>query len=439
MISDIKSYGYGVAIIWRDIESLDFEVIQDVNPSYIIIEEDCISQLENNKDLSNRIKSLVIFGQEMNFSVIALGIHSEKNLLEVMEVQIPYAQGNLFYTKEIDSEVKRLHVIEQAKSRMSSKYRNMSLVRHVGDICKKGIVMHPDAGATEAYDWFEQNLECTSICVVDQDKNFVGLITKTDLMHAFGGRYGYSLHQRNHLIELSKKRTLVVGKNFSIENVSKLAMERSINELYDPIIVLEQKHYYGVVTVSELLSATVSIEVEKANESNPLTSLPGNKIIEERIHHLIGKNEFFAIMYLDLDNFKAFNDAYGFPNGDRMIEIVAHAMRKEFGGNSFLGHIGGDDFVIITDRRDVKEGAERIIADFKNKIRDLYNDVDWEREYIVAKSRKGIVEEFPIASISIAIITNRRNKYQRMMELTEQIVTAKKKAKEIEGHSIVIL
>ena len=144
-------------------------------------------------------------------------------------------------------------------------------------------------------------------------------------------------------------------------------------------------------------------------------------------------------MYIDLDNFKAFNDAYGFPNGDRMIETVANAMHKVFGAMSFLGHVGGDDFVIITDRLDVKEGAEQIIAEFNRDIRELYNNEDWERGYIVAKSRKGMIEEFPIASLSIAIITNQINKYNRMMELTEQIVTAKKKAKDADGNSIVVL
>lgn len=438
-ITYMKSYGYEVAYIWDDIEIPDFDFAEEKSPSYVILEEECILKLENDTNRLNRITSLVIFGQEMHFSVIALGVHTESVLLAVMEAQIPYVQGDLFHNAGTDCEINNLDMIEQIKEQIGNKYKNMSLIRHVGDICEKGVVMDPDAGATEAYDWFERNDECTSICVVDQNERFVGLLTKTDLMHAFGGRYGYSLHKKNHVIELSKKETLVVGKNFSIENVSKLAMKRSVAELYDPIIVLDQKRYFGVVTVKELLSATISIEVERANELNPLTALPGNKIIEERIHRLIGKNNFFAIMYIDLDNFKAFNDAYGFPNGDRMIETVANAMHKVFGATSFLGHVGGDDFVIITDRLDVKEGAEQIIAEFNRDIRELYNNEDWERGYIVAKSRKGMIEEFPIASLSIAIITNQINKYNRMMELTEQIVTAKKKAKDADGNSIVVL
>lgn len=248
-ITYMKSYGYEVAYIWDDIEIPDFDFAEEKSPSYVILEEECILKLENDTNRLNRITSLVIFGQEMHFSVIALGVHTESVLLAVMEAQIPYVQGDLFHNAGTDCEINNLDMIEQIKEQIGNKYKNMSLIRHVGDICEKGVVMDPDAGATEAYDWFERNDECTSICVVDQNERFVGLLTKTDLMHAFGGRYGYSLHKKNHVIELSKKETLVVGKNFSIENVSKLAMKRSVAELYDPIIVLDQKRYFGVVTV----------------------------------------------------------------------------------------------------------------------------------------------------------------------------------------------
>ena len=232
---------------------------------------------------------------------------------------------------------------------------------------------------------------------------------------------------RNTVMELANIKALTVYATFSIENVARLAMERSMNEIYDPVVVIKQGKYYGIVTVKDLLLATVSIEVEKANEANPLTSLPGNKVINQKIHQLIGEQDFFAIIYLDLDNFKAFNDAYGFSSGDRMIEILADIMKKVCGESSFLGHIGGDDFVIITRQSNVKELAEVIISDFKEEIRELYNETDWERGYIISQNRKGVMEQFPIAAISIAIITNQSNQYNCMKELTKQIVAAKKK------------
>ena len=123
-------------------------------------------------------------------------------------------------------------------------------------------------------------------------------------------------------------------------------------------MVLDRDRYFGVVTIKDLLEATIFIAVERAADSNPLTSLPGNRTIDQKIHELIGSKEYFAIMYLDLDNFKAYNDAYGFSNGDRMIVALAEAIKNVYKDDSFLGHVGGDDFVIITRTPDIQERAD---------------------------------------------------------------------------------
>lgn len=408
LVEQVKKRGLGLAIQIGFDEFIDIRKVKRWKPSFVIVEKSIICQLDSNPKLSHRVNSIVLFGKELDFTVVTGGIET-------------------------------MSVINSSRDDRNKEYQHMSLMRNVSSISGKGHIMLPNEKATKAYELFEREKDCSAICIVDEQGRFQGILTKTNLMHAFGGRYGYNLHIRNTVLDLSNQKTLVVYKNFSIENVSRLAMERSASELYDPVVVLNKDKYFGVVTVKDLLSATVSIEVEKANEANPLTSLPGNKVIEQKIHRLIGENDFFAIIYLDLDNFKAFNDAYGFPNGDRMIEILAWSMKIAYGETSFLGHVGGDDFVIITRHPNVREKSEIIIQKFTERIRELYNDTDWERGYIIAQSRKGNIEQFPIASVSIAVITNQMNKYSRMMELTEQIVTAKKKAKQIEGNSIVVL
>lgn len=314
-----------------------------------------------------------------------------------------------------------------------------NMLKNVGDISQTGTIMHPKDMALTAYEYFERNEECSEICIVDDNNAFIGLLTRTDVLHIFGGRYGYNLHQRNHVVELAKKNTLTVYKDYSIENVSKLAMERQPKDLYEPIVVLEEDKYVGIVTIKSLLTATVSIEVERASEANPLTSLPGNKIIEKTIENLFLTDEIFAMMYLDLDNFKAYNDAYGFTNGDHMIEKLADVMRKICDNSDFLGHVGGDDFVIITKSGKQQELAKNIISTFRESIRELYKKEDWDRGFIISTNRNGEIERFPIASISIAIVTNQVNKYENRTVLNEQIVAAKKQAKNIPGNTIVII
>lgn len=126
-------------------------------------------------------------------------------------------------------------------------------------------MMLTEEKAITTYDLFKKNKECSAICIVDEEENFRGVLIRSDMMQALGGRYGYNLHMRNTVMELANIKALTVYATFSIENVARLAMERSMNEIYDPVVVIKQGKYYGIVTVKDLLLATVSIEDEKSN------------------------------------------------------------------------------------------------------------------------------------------------------------------------------
>lgn len=151
------------------------------------------------------------------------------------------------------------------------------------------------------------------------------------------------------------------------------------------------------------------------------------------------KLEPFAIIYFDLDNFKAYNDAYGFTNGDMMIKAVAETLTEYCLEQDFCGHVGGDDFVVIT----VGDRAESFCSDafgaFAQKSRELYSESDRERGFIVSKNRSGAVENFPLASLSAAAITNREHRFNSLDELSLVIAKTKKQAKQKSGNSLVVV
>ena len=140
---------------------------------------------------------------------------------------------------------------------------------------------------------------------------------------------------------------LIVDFKTNIDVVSKVAMTRSDESLYDYIIVTKNSLYYGVVTVKDLLEKTTQLEVNYAKHLNPLSGLPGNILIEIKLGEYIANSSPFTILYIDIDNFKAFNDNYGFENGDKMLLHLARIITRcvsKFHQDSFLGHIGGDDY-----------------------------------------------------------------------------------------------
>jgi len=176
-------------------------------------------------------------------------------------------------------------------------------------------------------------------------------------------------------------------------------------------------------------------------EANPLTRLPGNVSILNELSKRIESQALFAVCYLDLDKFKAYNDKYGFEHGDEVIRETARILIGVTGqlGNpeDFIGHIGGDDFVIVTIPDKADALCEKIIADFEKKVPSFYTETDRKRGYILAKDRKGQEQKIPLLSISIGVVTNEARKIEHVAQVGEIGAELKSVAKSLERSNYV--
>jgi diguanylate cyclase (GGDEF)-like protein len=172
---------------------------------------------------------------------------------------------------------------------------------------------------------------------------------------------------------------------------------------------------------------------------SPLTRLPGNVRIQEEIERRVRRQTHFALLYGDLDNFKAYNDKYGFLQGDRVIQMTARVMQDvaiEFGGpEAFVGHVGGDDFVVITELGMEQSLAEAIIARFDAAIPAVYDDFDREQGFIEMLNRRGELQRFPLVGISIGIATTERRTYSHYAEAVAIATEMKSFTKKTAGSS----
>jgi diguanylate cyclase (GGDEF)-like protein len=177
--------------------------------------------------------------------------------------------------------------------------------------------------------------------------------------------------------------------------------------------------------------------VEVDSSLSPLTRLPGNLAIEAELRRRIDANEPFAVIYLDLDNFKAFNDVYGFTHGDEAIQLLARAtvdaVRRRGTTNDFVGHIGGDDFIVVTANDRAEEIAKEVIAEFDRDIRSLYSVKDLRAGYIETRDRRGALNRFPIMTLSMAIVSNDRGQLGNYAQVGEAAAELKRYAKSIAG------
>lgn len=416
--------------------------IFDVNPQFIKIDMEIIRDIEKDEVKRSFVSLLSQFANDTGIELIAEGIETSKQLETIISLKIDYAQG--FYLAKpsegfgkIDPDIKK-EILKYNKL-----YHNEEHVygysNAVASLCSKKISVLPSMPFLEVYN-IMRDPNITEVAVVDEDGKFLGILTSHFVLQAFSGRYGYTLNSRKTVGQVMDTSCLTVGENTSIESVAKMAMARCQPYIYDAIAVVDSvnREYIGLLSIKDLLMAAINIQVKRAEECNPLTGLPGNVSIEERVEKLIGCKEPFAIIYFDLDNFKAYNDAYGFNNGDLMIKAVADTLKAVCEVEDFCGHIGGDDFVIITKGDRTESLCEAVFEKFLKVSRELYSQRDREKGYIISKNRSGFEEKFPLTTLSAAAITNRKQKFESISELSLIIAKTKKQAKQSDGNSLVV-
>ena len=196
----------------------------------------------------------------------------------------------------------------------------------------------------------------------------------------------------------------------------------------------EEYFYYTIQNVLNLIYINRRV--------SPLTGLPGNVQIQAEMKKRFSSKETFAMMYLDLDNFKAYNDIYGFLKGDEIIKFTARTILKNVHTDeyedSFVGHIGGDDFVAIVSETDYEKICQNIIADFDINVLKYFTDEDAEKGYIEVENRKGVMEQFSLTSISIGVVEVEKGRFANVLEIGEAGASVKHLAKTIQGSTYVI-
>jgi len=176
-------------------------------------------------------------------------------------------------------------------------------------------------------------------------------------------------------------------------------------------------------------------------QANPLTGLPGNITIERELERRLNSKSPFAFMYADIDHFKAFNDYYGYRRGDEAIkltaQVIVEAVQAEGSGDDFVGHIGGDDFVIITTPDRADPVANRIVKLFDERIVHLFDKEDLERGYVEVINRKGVVDRFPLLTITIAVVTDNNGRIDHIAKISDIASELKRYGKTLEGSVVV--
>ncbi|MGN0313126.1 MAG: GGDEF domain-containing protein [Lachnospiraceae bacterium] len=416
--------------------------IFEIKPQFIKIDMEIIRDIEKDSYKRSFVMALSQFATDSGIALIAEGVETREQLETIISMNIDYAQGYYLAKPserfESIGEKQKEEILYFQQEHSKPQYA-AAFFHPVSKLSTKMPSILPETRFSDVYELMNDP-NITELAVVDEQGRFLGDLTKRAVLQELSGMYGYTLNARKSVGEVMDTSCLTVTPDTPIETASKMAMVRCHPYIYDSIAVVDgmTQKYMGFVTIKDLLLAAINIQVKRATDCNPLTGLPGNIAIDEMVEQLMGSCDPFAIIYFDLDNFKAYNDAYGFTNGDLMIKALAEILKRLCRPDDFCGHIGGDDFVVITKGDRTEKLCKSIFEDFTRDSRMLYSEIDRRNGYIMSKNRNGFIEKFSLATLSAAAVTNRTKKFESISELSLAIARTKKEAKQQRGNSLVI-
>jgi diguanylate cyclase (GGDEF)-like protein len=304
------------------------------------------------------------------------------------------------------------------------------MITYIGNIVEDAPVVHPNTKSLEIDQLFKDNPSYEGI-VVSEHNVPLGLVTRSHFYQKLGTLYGFNVYMGRPIHLIMDTAPLIVDYFTPLSEVSSLAMQRNQEQLYDIVIVTQDGELLGNVSIRNLLTQLAELQAKIATYLNPLTGLPGNQLIDEKLTEIVDTDA-FSLLYIDLDFFKAFNDTYGFHEGDRMIQATASMIKKILAKeNAFVGHIGGDDFIAVLPHHEYTTACEELIFAFNESLQSFYNKSDWESGYVFAENRNGVKENIPLVSLSIAVITNKIDSFNCVDEIINKATSLKKNCKQL--------
>ncbi|MES2554370.1 MAG: GGDEF domain-containing protein, partial [Pseudomonadota bacterium] len=211
------------------------------------------------------------------------------------------------------------------------------------------------------------------------------------------------------------------------------------HHLSNGFIITENGKYLGMGGGHDLLREITQMQINAARYANPLTMLPGNVPISEHMDRLLEAEVTFYACYCDLDSFKPFNDAYGFRRGDELIQLVGKLLSQAIDSElDFVGHVGGDDFIVLFQSEDWQTRCEAILAELKKVIPDFYDKSDQALGGLESEDRQGNKLFYPYVSMSIGAVRVDPASFPSHHEISSATAFAKKQAKKLTGNSLFL-
>ncbi len=413
----------------------------ELRPEYVKIDKYFVEDIDRDPVKRQFVQAMVEIALQANATVIAEGIETEAELEAVRSLGVKCGQGYLLGypsarpLRQVEGRVKGMLGVQRRPKKSAPARPGIATARKV---LREVPTVLNTVPTNEVYSIFENQPDLQVLAVLC-DGVPVGLIHRTRMLDRLARPYQRELYGTKPCSHFIENEPLIVDHNTSLQDLAHLFTEKNPHHLFEGFIITADQAFIGVGTGFDLLREITQMQIEAARYANPLTQLPGNVPINEHLDMLLENGEAFAVCYADLDNFKPFNDLYGYRNGDEAIQLTARLLSEHIDvERDFLGHIGGDDFIIIFRSGDWKRRCQAVVDGFPQASRFLYQPDHLAAGGYMALNRQGEEVFHHLLSISLGVV--RMDGQQRLpsAQVAEMATAAKAQAKKMAGNALFV-
>ncbi|RIJ09600.1 GGDEF domain-containing protein [Pseudomonas sp. 91RF] len=434
-----RAMGFSIALDDLGAGYSSLRLWSELRPDYVKIDRHFIDGIHQDALKREFVGSILQIAKASRAQVIAEGIELPEELAVLTEMGVDLVQGYLLGRPQE-------HPPRDARALMPKHDSSAVALNDEGSdlsaLLNDQPAVNRDTPTATVLEAFRRQANLNSLAVLDEQGQPCGIVHRHSLSDALLKPFATDLFARKPISRLMNDDFLAVEMSQSLQQVSRLITSRARQRIEEDFIITLNGSYLGLGRVIDVLKLITELKIQQARYANPLTLLPGNVPIQQCLTRLLQQGRESVICYVDIDSFKPFNDIYGYGRGDEVLLCLAQCLNERVDpSRDFVGHIGGDDFLLVLGPEDWRKRLNQLLDDFQSQCRRFYRPEHLEAGCFVAPNRQGIRQEFPLLSLSIGVVHLHPEACAQLdaSQLAELASQAKHHAKNVPGYSVHVI
>ena len=441
-LQDFRRIGIQIAMDDMGEGFSNLRMWSEVRPEFVKIDRHFVSGIDTDPLKLHFVRAMHEIADACGSALIAEGVESGAQLAVLRDLGIPYLQGfGIARPGRIIPPMS--HSTHPAAANdgilvLPSRPRSQQQMPRIDQLLHEVPPVSPDTDNDDVYHIFEHQPTLNIVPVVANGQP-VGMITRSALIDRFARPFRRELYGKRPCT-MVMDRPLLFDEAQSVQEVARTIGSLRGTELGESFVITRQGRYRGIGFLRELMAIITDMQIRAARYANPLTQLPGNVPINEQMDRLIEAELGFVAAYCDLDHFKPYNDAYGYRRGDRIIQQLGTLLTDAAADHrDFVGHVGGDDFIVLMQSRDWEARLRRVIDEFDAALpQHVTNAMHLAAGGYCGEDRSGQAVFHPLPALSIGCVMVRPGAFASHHDVSAALSEAKKEAKRISGSALFV-